>query len=106
METDMKFVRFFFGLALAPLLVSSADAQLAVAGGFAGCKDRDNMRRVLELTDQDDIVAAQELIVRGIKSEDCRIIPMDAIVFEVTPPFTRLIKAHIRGNPDVYWIIQ
>lgn len=102
----MKTLRFFFALAFAPLLVASAQAQIAVAGGFAGCKDRDNMRRVLELTDLADVAAAQELIVRGIKSEDCRVISTEEIVFENTPPFNRLIKVHIRGNPDVYWIIQ
>jgi hypothetical protein len=102
----MKFFRFFFVAALAPLLVAGAQAQIAVVGGFPGCKDRDNMRRVLELTDQADIAAAQELIARGIKSEDCRILSAEELVYETTPPFNRLIKVHIRGNPDVYWIAQ
>lgn len=102
----MKLVRLLSLTALAPLLVSSALAQVAVVGGLAGCKDRDNIKRVLDLSDQGDVAAAQELFARGVKSDDCRVLAGDVIVIEATPPFTRLIKAHIRGNPDIYWIIE
>jgi hypothetical protein len=102
----MKWLRLLSLPALAPLLLSTAFAQVAVVGGLAGCKDKDNMARVLDLSDQGDLAAAQELIARGVKSQDCRILGGEEIVFESTPPFTRLIKVHVRGNPDIYWIIQ
>ncbi|MBY6242104.1 hypothetical protein [Methylosinus sp. Sm6] len=102
----MKLIRLLSLTALAPLFASGALAQIAVIGGYAGCKDRDNMARVLDLADQGDLAAAQELVARGIKSQDCRVLAGDDIVFEATPPFTRIIKVHVRGNPDVYWIIQ
>lgn len=102
----MKFIGLFSAMALAPLLVGSAHAQVAVVGGLAGCKDKDSMMRVVELTDQADLAAAQEMIARGIKSKDCRILAGDDVIIESTPPFSRLIKVHVRGNPDVYWVLQ
>lgn len=102
----MKRVRLLSLTALAPLFVSGALAQVALVPGLAGCKDRDNMRRLVELTDQGDIAAAQELFARGVKSDDCRMLAGDDIVIEMMTPFARLSKAHIRGNPDIYWILQ
>ncbi|BGE84515.1 MULTISPECIES: hypothetical protein [Methylosinus] len=102
----MKRVRLLSLTALAPLFVSSALAQVALVPGLAACKDRDNMRRLVELTDLGDLAAAQELFARGVKSDDCRMLAGDDVVIEMTPLFMRVVKAHIRGNPDIYWILQ
>ncbi|ATQ67285.1 hypothetical protein CQW49_04790 [Methylosinus trichosporium OB3b] len=105
-DLKMKRVRLLSLTALAPLFVSSALAQVALVPGLAACKDRDNMRRLVELTDLGDLAAAQELFARGVKSDDCRMLAGDDVVIEMTPLFMRVVKAHIRGNPDIYWILQ
>jgi hypothetical protein len=106
----MKLAAFILGAALAPSLLRPA-AAIEVAAiyegfpGYAGCKERADMQRVIELAEQYDLEAAREIIRRGIKSKDCRVLGGDIIV-ELVPPFSRLAKVHMRGDPDAYWIIQ
>lgn len=102
----MKLATFLAGALLAPFLVSTADGQTPVIANYAGCKEKTDMQRVLELVDEGDLAAAGELIQRGLKSKDCRILAGEDVVVESFPPFTRLVKVRVRGNPDSYWIID
>lgn len=107
----MKLFPFLSGIALAPFLLSAGQAAEAVIVnesflGYPGCKDRSDMQRVVELAEQYDVEAAREMIKRGLKSKDCRILAGGEIIVEVAPPFSRLLKVHLRGDPDAYWIIH
>ncbi len=64
------------------------------------------MSRALELSDEADFQAEGRLMQQGMKSKDCQIIPADQLVIETTPPLSRIVKVHRRGDPDVYWIIN
>ncbi len=74
--------------------------------GYPACKDKAIMSRALELSDEADYQAAQAIVQRGMKSKDCQVIPADELVIETTPPLSRLVKVHRRGDPDEYWIIN
>jgi hypothetical protein len=104
METQMNVIRLLFATTLAPLLLY-AQARAEILGVLAGCKQKEDMQRVLDLADQTDFAAAQELLARGIRSKDCRVLAGDEIVVESAPLFARLVKVHVRGNPDIYWIV-
>lgn len=91
------------------LLGAVVAASQSLAGGQLGypaCKDRSLMTRAIELSDEADPQAVSALIQRGIKSKDCEIIPAGQLVIETTPPLSRIVKVHKRGDPDVYWIIN
>jgi hypothetical protein len=104
--------RFFFSIAACACLVATpcravdAIVLYQAFAGYAGCKEKSDMLRVLELTDQSDVAAAMEMIRRGIKSKDCSVLVDGDLVIESSSPFSRLVKVHTRGDPDAYWIIQ
>lgn len=89
------------------MLPSSAFAVTdPISLGTVGCKDRDVLARALQLSDQSDLHAAYEVIRRGFKSGDCRSIRMDKVVVESAPLLSRLVRVHVWGNPDAYWVIH
>ncbi len=100
----MRLVHAFFlvAIAIGPSSTALAGGRL----GYPACKDRSTMSRALELSDESDYQAAYTIIQRGMKSKDCQVIPADALVIETTPPLSRLVKVHRRGDPDEYWIIN
>ncbi|MGE5369545.1 MAG: hypothetical protein ACM3PD_08100 [Chloroflexota bacterium] len=88
-------------------IVTATPVTLAQARlGFPACKDKAIMSRALDLSDQSDYAAANVIIRRGLKSKDCQFIPADQLVIEETPPLSRVVKAHRRGDPDEYWIMR
>jgi hypothetical protein len=93
---------FVFAIAIGTTSAALAAERL----GFPACKDKAIMARALDLSDQSDYQAAYVIVQRGMKSRDCRVIPADELVVETTPPLSRLIKVHKRGDPDEYWIIN
>ncbi|WP_363348950.1 hypothetical protein [Methylocystis echinoides] len=92
--------------AVAALVAFSSTGATAGGPSYPACKERSAMARVLELADQSDYQAARLLIQRGMKSKDCQMIPADQLVIETTPPLSRVVKVHKRGDPDEYWILQ
>lgn len=82
--------------------IDAAADQLA----YPACKDKSVMSRAADLSDEYDFRAVQVLFQRGLKSKECQLIPADQLVIETTPPFSRLIKVHKRGDPDEYWIMH
>ncbi len=93
-------------LALAVVAGTSQPSLAAARLGYPACKDRSLLARALELTDESDTQAASALMQRGMKSKDCELIPAGQLVIETTPPLSRIVKVHKRGDPDVYWIID
>jgi hypothetical protein len=90
-----------------PAIVTATPVTLAQARlGFPACKDKAIMSRALDLSDQSDYAAANLIIQRGLKAKDCQFIPADQLVIEETPPLSRVVKAHKRGDPDEYWIMR
>ncbi len=92
-------------LCVAVALLGTLLPASAMRAGFTACKDRAAMARAIELSDEADYQAARRLIEQGLKSRDCQFIPAGELVIEATPPFSRLVKVHRRGDPDLYWII-
>ncbi len=90
----------------AAIVLASLTTQANGRPGYPACKDKAAMARVIELSDELDYQAAARLIQQGMKSKDCQFIPADQLVIETTPPLSRLVKVHRRGEPDSYWIIN
>ncbi|MGJ0506980.1 MAG: hypothetical protein ACR652_07525 [Methylocystis sp.] len=88
------------------ILAEALSAAFGAGPGYPACKDRGVMARAIELMDESDDLASQRLIQRGMKNKECKIIPAGELVIETTPPLSRLVKAHRRGDPDEYWIIR
>lgn len=103
-EPQMRFVQALFVVALA--IGTSSTALAAGRFGYPACKDKTIMSRALDLSDQSDYQAAYVILQRGMKSKDCQVIPANELVIETTPPLSRLVKVHRRGDPDEYWIIN
>ncbi len=92
---------------LVTITVATSPTALAAGRlGYPACKDKAMMSRALELSDESDFQAVYVIIQRGVKRKDCKFIPADELVIETTPPLSRLVKVHKRGDPDEYWIIN
>ncbi len=99
----MKLCRTLSGF----VLLTTASVVHAAGGGpaYPACKDKAAMVRAADLSEEADTAAAYEIFRRGVKTKDCQLIPAGQLVIETTPPLSRVIQVHRRGNPDPYWII-
>ncbi|MGU3665806.1 hypothetical protein ACLBX9_16630 [Methylobacterium sp. A49B] len=71
------------------------------------CESRDLMVRALELIDQKDNAAADELWRRGRLAGSCRVFYKgDKIILEVREMTSGLSKIHKPGEPSAYWIVN
>lgn len=74
---------------------------------MVACESRDLMLRALELIDQKDNSAADELWRRGRAAGRCRVFYKgDKIVLESREMTSGLSKIHAPGQPEAYWIVN
>ena len=99
-------------LGIAVALIACAGAARAAMPGelqteMIACESRDLMVRALELIDQKDNGAADELWRRGRIAGTCRIFDKgDKIVLESREMTSGLSKIRRPGDPNAYWIVN
>jgi hypothetical protein len=79
----------------------------AIQKRLPGCKTRAIMERAIELVDQKDYAAGDEIFRRGIESGECRVfVTGESVIVELREIKSGLSKIHLRGNPEAYWVIN
>lgn len=95
----------------AGLLLCAGAADAAMPGELQtemiACESRGLMVRALELIDQNDNRAADELWRRGRLAGTCRIFYKgDKIILEAREMTSGLSKIHKPGEPNAFWIVN
>lgn len=85
----------------------SAEMPGSIQTEMIACKGRDMMVRALELIDQKDYRAADELWSRGQAAGVCRVFDQgDKVIVESREMLSGLSKMHAVGEPTAYWIVN
>ena len=97
----------FLSALLGAGLVATAQAadNAVIRRPTTGCIDKSPMARANVLDEQDDPVAAQVLLARGLRSGFCRpFAPGEAVIVEDGDILAGLSRVHTLGDPTPFWV--
>lgn len=72
---------------------------------YFGCTSKDNVEKMLRASRSEDFMAVLTMVARGVLGDGCVLIHQgDELTYYGDPREYRLLKARLRGYPDMIWV--